>query len=340
MPVDRFGSRFDRLYVALVTPFQENLEVDEPALRQLLKYFMQPKFVEAGGGIIINPEAGESFYLSREEKKRTVEITMEECGGKVPVFAGVIDLRTEDSVKVAVDAKERGVDGLFLIPPIGSSDVTLNWDADRYPEVWIDMAKAQVKATDLPVITHPSAPFSSVFGKGLPLKATLQMCREIPNIVGWKMFQNYMGMLMVASALRTQLDRHVALLPASAWLFHETLATGNFDGTVTGSFCYAMEPMIDHINAWRQKDIDLARQIWHSGLADLHYYIYFDPARLHTKYKAAAWLRGLIPSPVMRPPQPLPRKDEVRTLRKLLTVAGIDLISEKDADGFTAGLPL
>jgi len=338
MPFDRFGTLFDRMYVAVVTPFKENLDVDELALRKLLRYFLQAKFVESGGAVIINPEAGEAFYLSREEKRRNVEITMEECGGKVPIFAGVVDLRTEDSVKVAVDAKERGVDGLFLVPPIGSSDVTLNWDADRYPEVWIDMAKAQVKATDLPVITHPSAPYSSIFGKGLPLKATLQMCREIPNIIGWKMFQNYMGMLMVASALRTQLDRHVALLPASAWLFHENLATGNFDGTVTGSFCYAMEPMIDHILAWKQKDIDLARQIWRSGLADLHYYIYFDPARLHTKYKVASWLRGLIPSPFMRPPQPLPKKDEVRTLRKLLTGAGMEIISEQDSNHILARL--
>lgn len=340
MAEGRFGTQYDRLYVAVVTPFKDNFDVDEAALRQLLKYFMQPRFVDAGGAVIINPEAGETFYLDRSEKRRNVEIAMEECGGKVPVFAGIVDLRTEDSVKVAVDAKERGVDGLFLIPPMGSSDVTLNWDATRYPEVWIDMAQAQVKATDLPAITHPSAPFSNLFGKGLPLQPTLQMCREIPNIVGWKMFQNYMGMLMIASAMRTQLDHHVALLPASAWLFHETLATGYFDGTVTGSFCYGMEPMIDHINAWRQKDIDLARKIWHSGLAKLHYYIYFDAARLHTKYKVAAWLRGLIPSPFMRPPQPKPKKEEVQKLRTLLLEAGMTAIPEKETNDVIEKLPV
>ena len=121
MSVNRFGTKFDRLYVAVVTPLKENYEVDEPALRKLLQYFMQPKFRDAGGGIIINPEAGEIFYLSREEKRRNVEIAVEECGGKVPIFAGVVDLRTEDVVKVAVDAKEAGADGLF-IKPTGSND--------------------------------------------------------------------------------------------------------------------------------------------------------------------------------------------------------------------------
>jgi 4-hydroxy-tetrahydrodipicolinate synthase len=340
MSVDRFGTEFDRLFVAVVTPYKENYEVDEAALRKLLQYFMQPKFVDAGGAIIINPEAGEPFYLSRAEKRRNVELAVEECGDKVPVFAGIVDLRTEDSVKVAVDAKERGADGLFLIPPMGMSDVTLTWNADKYPEVWIDMARAQVEAVDLPAITHPSAPTSQLYGTGLPLNATLRMCREIPNIVGWKMFQNYIGSLMIAMALRTQLDRHVAILPASAWLFHERLATGYFDGSVTGSFCYAMEPMVDHINAWKKKDIDLACKIWHSGLAELHYYIYFEPARLHTRYKAACWLRGLIPLPFMRPPLPKPRKEEIHSLRKLLVGAGLNVIPEEDCNGLLARLPL
>ena len=72
MAVDRFGTKFDRLYVALVTPMKENYAVDEPALRKLLQYFMQPKFTEAGGAIIINPEAGELFaeLLTVSDKDR------------------------------------------------------------------------------------------------------------------------------------------------------------------------------------------------------------------------------------------------------------------------------
>jgi len=47
MAVDRFGTKFDRLYVAFVTPMKENDAVGEPALRKLLQYFMQPKFRSA-----------------------------------------------------------------------------------------------------------------------------------------------------------------------------------------------------------------------------------------------------------------------------------------------------
>lgn len=339
MSGDRFGTKFDRSYVALMTPFKENFAVDEPALRKLLQYFMQPKFIEAGGAIIINPEAGELFYLSREEKRRNVEIAMEECGGKVPVFAGSVDLRTEDAVKVAKDAKQSGCDGIFLMPPIGCMDITTSWNADKYPEVFVDFAKAQVDAVDLPAIVHPVAPVSAAFGIGLPLGATLQMCREIPNIVGWKMTYAYHGSVAVAKALR-ELPRHVGVLRATAKFFHENLATGLFDGTVTGSFNYAMEKMIDHINAWRRGDAKEACTIWASGLAELHEYVYSDYSRLHVRYKAATWLRGLIPLPFMRPPVPAPRKEEVLALRNLLEKAGMSVISQADSDRVMAQLKL
>jgi 4-hydroxy-tetrahydrodipicolinate synthase len=318
-----------RHYVAIVTPFQENFEVDEHALRRHLRYFMQPSFAGAGGAVIINPEAGELFYLSRDEKKRTVEIAMEESGGKIPVFAGVVDLRTEDAVKVAVDAKERGADGLFLIPPIGMMDITTSWDPEKYPEVWIDMAKAELEAADLPAIVHPVAGRTPTFGIGLPLAPALLMCREIPNIVGWKMTYSYEGTKIIAKGLKT-LDRHVAVLIATGRYFHEHLSTGILEGTLSGSYNYAMEPMIAHLEAWKRRDIAEACRIWNSGMAELHGYVYSDYSRLHVRYKAATWLRGLIPSPFMRPPQPQPRKEEVHSLTELLKKSGLSVI-ENDA---------
>jgi 4-hydroxy-tetrahydrodipicolinate synthase len=331
MTQDRFSTKFDRLYIALVTPYRKDGKVDESALRKLLQYFMQPKFKDAGGGIIINPAAGDVYYLSREEKRRNVEIAVEECGRKVPIFAGISALTPDDGVKLAKDAKEAGADGLFLCPPMGLSDITLSWDANKYPEVWLDMAKAEVEAVDLPAITHPNAPSFGPFGSGLPLEPTLRMCREIPNIVGWKMIYSYDSSLVIARALRG-LDRHVAILSATAKVFHENLATGYFDGSVTGSFNYAMEPMVDHINAWKRRNLNEACRIWENGLRDLQYYIYSEFTRLHVKYKAATWLRGLIPLPFMRPPVPKPKKEEILALRGFLTKLGLKLIPESDVN--------
>ena len=98
----------ERLYCAVALPYKPGTyDIDQDALRKFLRYFMQPKFVDAGGGIVINPEAGEVFYLSREEKRRNVEIAVEECGGKVPVFAGVIAPTTKDTVQDARAERRR-----------------------------------------------------------------------------------------------------------------------------------------------------------------------------------------------------------------------------------------
>jgi 4-hydroxy-tetrahydrodipicolinate synthase len=125
-----YGRKYDRLYVPIVTPFKDNTyDPDEAQLRSFLRLYLEPNYVESGIGIIINPEAGEIFCLNREEKRRNVEIAVSEVNGKVPVFAGVIDNTTAGTVDVALDAKKAGVDGLFVMPPLGAIDITTSWNS-------------------------------------------------------------------------------------------------------------------------------------------------------------------------------------------------------------------
>ena len=68
------------------------------AYRRYVRYFADdPRFAREGG-LCINPEAGEIFYLSREEKRRVLEIAMEEAHGKLPIIAGTWALTTEETV--------------------------------------------------------------------------------------------------------------------------------------------------------------------------------------------------------------------------------------------------
>src|ERR1700733_4673685 len=100
-----------RYYTAAVLPFDYSGAIDKAANRGLIRYFLQQRFREVGG-IIANPEAGEIYYLTREEKRRVAEIAVEEAGGKMPVFGGVFDLTTAGCVECAKDAKAADVDGL------------------------------------------------------------------------------------------------------------------------------------------------------------------------------------------------------------------------------------
>jgi dihydrodipicolinate synthase/N-acetylneuraminate lyase len=305
------------------------MEIDELAYRQFLQHFLKnEKFVRMGGGLCINPEAGEIFYLTRAEKRRALEIAMEEINGKVPVIAGTWALTTEETVETAKDCKALGVDGIFVTPPGGAQDVTSCWDADNYPEIWLDQIIAQDRAVDLPIVTHPVGGAKPPFHPGLPLGATLKICNEVKNIVGWKMTYMYDGFRLIANGLRG-LDRHVAVMGALASRFHEYKATGMFDGTLSGFWNFALDPMLDHLEAWDNKDIDKAREIWDGGLSQLQEYV-ADMGRLHIRYKTAAWLRGLIPSPFMRAPMPKPQQVEIDTIYRLLRQVGLSVIELKE----------
>jgi dihydrodipicolinate synthase/N-acetylneuraminate lyase len=329
----------NKYFVALLLPQDRSFAIDEAGIRERIRYFTSdPRFREKGA-LCVNPEAGEIFYMTREEKRRVLEIVIDEANGALPIIAGTFAMTTREVVDTASDAKAIGAQGIFVVPPGGAMDVTTCWDAVNYPEVWIEQIKAQDRVVDLPIVTHPVAPPMAPYGNGLPLQATLATCREIPNIVGWKMTYGYDGFRIISRALK-QLERPVSVLGAVAAYFHEYRATGTFDGTASGSWNYAMEPMLDHLEAWDRGDVVEARRIWDGGLAQLHEYIFAELSRLHVRYKVAAWMRGFVSHPFMRPPMPNPRKLEVDMIRKLYQAMGIAVIDEQDVAKVRSTLPL
>src|ERR1700688_5288880 len=69
---------------ALVTPFQNDFSLDEAAWRKLVR-----RQVEGGVHFLVPcGTTGESPTLTHGERRRVVEITLEEAHGKVPVVAG------------------------------------------------------------------------------------------------------------------------------------------------------------------------------------------------------------------------------------------------------------
>jgi len=326
---------FGRLFMTPLIPYREggSDEIDEQGYRRFLRTFLTDANLEAGLAVIANPEAGEIFYLSREEKRRVVEITLEEVAGRAPVIAGALDVTTAGSVAVARDAAELGVDGLFVFPAIGAQDVAVAWDADAYPEVMTDMFQAIAAEVDLPMVVHPVATPSIRYGIGLSGGAVRYVCEKVPNVVGWKMTYNYNGYREIARVLRS-LDHQVEILGALAKFFHENLANDQFDGTSSGAWNYAPEPMMEHILAWREGDVRRATQIWNGGLAQVHEYVFAEMSRLHIRYKVAAWLRGFIDNPLMRPPMPRPRKQEVEETYRLLRALGLSTRDRGEVDAF------
>ena len=290
-----------------------------------MRYWAQPKFVDAGGAMLTSPEAGEAFYLTQDEKLRLAEIALEELGDKTIVFSGVMQTTTRGCIEEARALKRLGVHGLFLMPPIGTIDIVAAWDPNKNPEVWIDQLKAIADAVDMPVIIHPTG------GKffALPLAAGMKAVDEVPQIVGYKMITDDFNAM--ARALRAYTKRHVGILPAGAANMHPAIQNGWFDGTVSGSWNYAMEKTLDAIVAARDaNDAPQAEALWADGLLALHRTVASSEKgyRLHSAYKLCTWMRGLIPDPFLRAPQRRLPPEQVIELRDALVAAHYEVISD------------
>jgi dihydrodipicolinate synthase/N-acetylneuraminate lyase len=193
--------------------------------------------------------------------------------------------------------------------------------------VWIDQLRTIADAVDLPVIIHPTG------GKyfAMPLAPGMQIVDAVPQIVGYKMITA--DVRAMAEALRAYTKRHVGILLAGAAAMHDAILGGYFDGTVSGSWNYAMEPTLDAIVAARdEKNAEKAQAIWADGLLALHRAVTdsTNGYRLHSAYKVCTWLRGLIPDPFLRAPQRRLPANEVAELRDFLRRAHLDVISDRD----------
>jgi 4-hydroxy-tetrahydrodipicolinate synthase len=81
--------------VALVTPFNSNLEIDEPALARVIEY------VISGGVeyIVTLGTTGETPTLSREEKIRIARFTIDVVNNRVPVVIGAGGSDTREVIR-------------------------------------------------------------------------------------------------------------------------------------------------------------------------------------------------------------------------------------------------
>jgi len=100
-------------FVALITPFHENGELDTYSLRKLVRMHL----TEKTNGIVCLGTTGEKPTISHDEKKRIFEIVLDEVGGKIPVIIGTGTNDTQDSVRQTRLAKEMGADGALVVVP-------------------------------------------------------------------------------------------------------------------------------------------------------------------------------------------------------------------------------
>lgn len=99
--------------VAIVTPFNENNEVNYEKLGELIDF----QIANGTDSIIICGTTGEASTLTHEEHLECIKYTVEKVNKRVPVIAGTGSNCTNTAIYLSKEAESYGVDGLLIVTP-------------------------------------------------------------------------------------------------------------------------------------------------------------------------------------------------------------------------------
>lgn len=155
-------------YVALVTPFKDDLSVDYEKLKELVEFQIENKI----SGIVVCGTTGETPTLTDEEYEKVVGTVVKTVNKRVQVIAGAGSNCTKKAVDLAKKCRELNVDSILVTSPFYNKP-TQRGLMRHYEEV------AKV---GLPVIIY-NVPGRT--GVNI-LPETVAELSKIPNIIGIK----------------------------------------------------------------------------------------------------------------------------------------------------------
>ncbi len=104
---------FGRVITAMVTPFDEDLNVNYQVMAKLSNYLIS----NGSDSLLVSGTTGESPTLDMSEKIKLFETVLDSVKGKSAVIAGTGSYSTKDSILLSKEAEKVGVNGLLLVVP-------------------------------------------------------------------------------------------------------------------------------------------------------------------------------------------------------------------------------
>jgi 4-hydroxy-tetrahydrodipicolinate synthase len=105
--------KYKGIFAVVCTPFQQDGQIDAAALRAHLRWLIDDCKVHA---IIPCGSTGEFAFLTPEERKKVVEITLDEVKHQLPVIPGSAACATQEVIDTARTYQKMGVDGVMVVP--------------------------------------------------------------------------------------------------------------------------------------------------------------------------------------------------------------------------------
>ena len=162
--------QFGRLITAMITPFDENRELDLTRTEEFTD-----RLVKGGtDSIIVCGTTGESPTVFYPQKIEVIKAVIRAVDGRIPVIANVGDNCTQDTIDFAADVSKLGVDGFMCVVPY----------YNKPPQEGLyQHFKAIAQSTELPIILY-NIPGRCVVN--MKAETTLRLANELDNIVAIK----------------------------------------------------------------------------------------------------------------------------------------------------------
>lgn len=119
--------KFRGIFAAMTTPFTPDGSVDESGLRHNMRHLIGTLGVN---GVFITGVMGEFWSLTKEERKRIVEVVVEEARGKCIVIAHTAHHSAHETIELTLHAEVVGADfAIYMNPyyPPANEDMIYDW---------------------------------------------------------------------------------------------------------------------------------------------------------------------------------------------------------------------
>lgn len=225
--------------VALVTPFNENNEVNFEKLRELLEFHIANRT----DAIIVTGTTGEGSTMSDEEKLAVIKFSVDVAGGRIPIIAGTGSNNTKHAVWLSKEAEKLGADGLLVVTPYYNKGN----ESGIYSHY-----KAIAESVKIPIILY------NVPGRtGVNMSVNLiKILSEIENITGIK---EASGNISYAAEIAREVPE-LDLYSGNDDMTVPLLSIGG-KGVISVSANIIPETVHNMVMAFFNRDIDKAREL-------------------------------------------------------------------------------
>src|SRR5437667_7140188 len=198
------AEKFRGVGVALVTPFKSDSSLDEAAFERLIDFQIE----EGTNFLVPCGTTGENPALTHGEHRRVVEIAARRANGRVPVLAGAGSNSTQKAIELAELAIDLGADGVLTITPYYNKPT---------PDGLRRHFGMQAEAIERMRAGFPMIMYNVPGRTGVNMAAatTLQIAREIPNVIGVKEASGNMEQIL--TILRERPSGFLMLSGEDAW---------------------------------------------------------------------------------------------------------------------------